>query len=124
MKKKILVIDDNPAIILTVKVGLNECASGYEIVGVNSGQECFDLLNNGYLPDLILLDIMMPVMNGWEVKRKLSEDAEWRKIPIMFITAVTDKTSKKLGSILGKDFIEKPFEIYDLKNRLDAFFSR
>jgi CheY-like chemotaxis protein len=123
MKKKILVVDDNPSLILSVKAGLDGLASGYEVIGVTGGKECFDFLEKGNLPDLILLDIMMPLMDGWEVKRKLGEQAEWRKIPIMFLTAVTDKTSKKLGTIIGKDFIEKPFEILDLKNRLDAFFT-
>ena len=61
----------------------------------------------------------MPEMNGWEVARKLRENLEWRKIPIIFLTAIEDETSKITGSIIGKDYIEKPFEITDLKEKID-----
>lgn len=74
---------------------------------------------NHNLPDLILLDIMMPGMNGWEVQRRLKENILWRNIPIVFLTAVGDPTSKVIGNITSKDCIEKPFKITDLKRRLD-----
>jgi len=119
MAKKILVVDDNPSVVLSVKSGLDDLCAGYEVIGVHSGFECFTLLQQGKLPDLILLDLMMPVMDGWGVQRKLKENPLWRKIPIVFLTAVTDSTSKKLGTIISQDYIEKPFEITDLKKRID-----
>jgi CheY-like chemotaxis protein len=120
MKRKILVIDDNPTVILTVKVGLNDLSAEYEVIPAISGDAGLEFLEKGELPDLILLDIMMPVMDGWEVHRKIKENQVWRKIPIIFLTAVADKTSKKVGQIAAADFIEKPFDILDLKNRIDA----
>jgi len=119
MGKKIMVVDDNPMLVLTVKEGLNSLASGYKIIEANSGKECFDQLNAGEIPDIILLDIMMPIMDGWEVQRRLREHASWKKIPVVFLTAKTDTYSKQMGSILSKDYIEKPFEITDLKKRID-----
>jgi DNA-binding response OmpR family regulator len=86
---------------------------------VESGEKCLELLKNNQIPDLILLDIMMPEMNGWEVARKLRENSEWRKIPIIFLTATEDETSKITGTIIGKYYIEKPFEITNLKEKID-----
>jgi len=68
---------------------------------------------------LILLDIMMPEMNGWEVQKKIKDNIKWRTIPIIFLTATTDNTSRKIGSIISEDYIGKPFEIPDLKKRID-----
>jgi len=120
MRKKILIVDDEPDAVLTVKTGLEDLDQTYEIMGVTSGKECFELLNKGYQPDLILLDIMMPIINGWEVQRRLKEHSTWRTIPILFLTAVVDKTSKKIGGLVAEDYIEKPFEIGNVKKRIDA----
>lgn len=120
MRKKILIVDDESDVILAMKTGLQDLDQTYEIMGVTSGKECFELLNKGYRPDLILLDIMMPIINGWEVQRRLREHPSWTTIPMIFLTAVTDKTSKKIGDIVAEGFIEKPFEVSDVKKRIDA----
>ncbi len=120
IRKKILIVDDEADMILTVKTGLEDLDQTYDIMGVTSGKECFELLNKGYVPDLILLDLMMPIINGWEVQRRLKEQSIWRTVPILFLTAVVDKTSKKLGGIVAEDYIEKPFVIGDVKKRIDA----
>jgi len=117
--KKIMVVDNEQDFLLTIKAVFQSFSDEYELVTADSGMQCFDLLKNNNLPDLILLDIMMPEMNGWEVARKLRENLEWRKIPIIFLTAIEDETSKRTGSIIGKDYIEKPFEITDLKEKID-----
>lgn len=115
-----MVIDDNPTVTLTVQAGLADMSAEYEVIQASSGAAGLERLQKGETPDLILLDLMMPVMDGWEVHRKLKEHQIWRKIPIIFLTAVTDKTSKKIGQLVGSDFVEKPFNIKDLKNRIDA----
>ena len=114
-----MIVDDDSTIIFTVKAGLDDLASGYEIISANSGKECFDLLNKGEMPDLILLDIMMPEMNGWQVQQELRGNQKWWKIPLIFLTAKNDKASKRIGSMAGYDYIEKPFDIIDLKKRID-----
>jgi len=118
MAKKIMVVDDNPDIIISIKSGMEILEGDYEIIGVESGEKCLELLEEN-TPDLILLDIMMPEMSGWETFDKLKENASWGKIPVVFLTARTDKVAKNAGGFLGDDYIEKPFEIAELKRRID-----
>ena len=119
MVKTILVVDDDPGVTHTVKYGLEGLGADYKVVCVDSGEKFLELLEKNLIPDLILLDIMMPEMNGWEVQKKLQGKLEWRKIPIIFLTATADPTSKKIGSIICEGFIEKPCTIADLKQRID-----
>ena len=119
MKKKIMMVDDEKAIIFSVKVGLEDINAGYEFIGVNSGEECFHALKRGEIPDLIILDIMMPEMDGWDVFDKLRENSAWSDIPIVFLTARVDDVATNAGKFLAVDYISKPFEINDLKQRID-----
>jgi CheY-like chemotaxis protein len=118
--KRILMVDDESDQIFTVKTALESFTNGeYEIVPANSGQQCLDLLNNNLVPDLILLDIMMPEMSGWELFDKLKDNPEWKDIPIVFLTARTDRIAENAGEFLGEDYIEKPIEMDELKRRID-----
>ena len=117
--KKIMVVDDEPDQIFTIKKALEKPGNDYEFITVNSGAQCLELLEKNQIPDLILLDIMMPKMSGWIVFDKLKDNASWEKIPIIFLTARTDKIAENAGGFLGNDFIEKPFEAKDLKSRID-----
>lgn len=114
-----MIVDDEQSVILSVKTGLDDLEAGYEIIGVNSGEECLDILKKGEIPNLILLDIMMPEMNGWVLYDILNSNASWKDIPVVFLTARTDKIAKGAGEIYGDDHIEKPFEIKNLKERID-----
>jgi len=75
-------------------------------------------------PDVILLDIMLPEMSGWEIYNRLREREEWKDIPIIFITARTDEKARKIGSFLAEDFIEKPFDIRELKERIERVLEK
>ena len=119
MIKTILVVDDNPDVPFAVKKGLKDIDANYEVVSVESGEKCLELLEKNQIPDIILLDIMMPGISGWDVFDRVQENQEWKNIPIVFLTARTDKVAKTSGSYLAKDYIEKPFEIEDLKKRID-----
>jgi len=119
MRKKIMVVDDEPDQILTVKVVLEDMDNEYEVIGATDGKKCFDILQKGHLPDLILLDIMMPILDGWQIAAELKKNSEWRKIPIVFLTAKKDGFSRTFGGMFGADYIMKPFEIMDLKNKID-----
>jgi len=124
MKKKIMVIDDEPDQILTIKLILEDMSDKYEVIGANSGMQCLQLLKNNQIPDIIFLDIMMPEMNGWELARLLRKNIEWRKIPIIFLTATEDETSKITGKIIGEAFIEKPFDVPSLMKKIDEILSK
>ncbi len=117
--KKVMIVDDEPAIRLSVREGLKSMNAEYEIVEADGAKECFNKLDNEQLPDLILLDIMMPEMDGWEVFDKLKDNPSWNNIPIIFLTARADDIAKKAGSFMAVDYIEKPFDLDDLKNRID-----
>jgi len=119
MKKTIMIVDDNPDVIMSVKHGIEYLYAGYEVISVESGQQCLDFLKDNKHPDLILLDIMMPEMTGWETFDKIKESNSWEKIPIVFLTARTDRIAENAGRFLGEDYIEKPFEVADLKKRID-----
>ena len=62
---------------------------------------------------------MMPEMDGWEIQQKLSENIQWKDIPLIFLSAKSDNESKKRGNLISYDYIEKPFEITELKSRID-----
>ena len=117
--KKIMIVDDEPDQIFTVKQTLMDFDDKYEIVSAKSGTQCLDLLEKSVIPDIILLDIMMSDMSGWEVYDKLKGNSAWKKIPIIFLTARTDRIAKSAGDFLGDDYIEKPFDRQELKKRID-----
>ena len=119
MIKTIMVVDDNPDMTNTVKQGLEKLDSEYSVVCVDSGENCLRWLKENHLPDIILLDIVMPGMSGWGTFERLKENLSWRNIPVFFLTARTDRMAKEAGGFLGDDYIEKPFEITDLKERID-----
>ena len=117
--KRIMVVDDEPDQIFTVKQTLAGFGDEYEVISAESGMQCLSLLENNGIPDVILLDIMMCDMSGWEVYDRLKGNPAWEKIPIIFLTARTDRVAKSAGDFLGDDYIEKPFERSELKRRID-----
>ena len=117
-KKVIMLVDDNPDLLYSVKKGL-ESFEGYEVITVESGRKCLQLLKN-IKPDLVLLDIMMPGMDGWDVCAKIKNDKKTENIPIVFLTAKTDPISKSMGTLASADYITKPFDIKVLKRRIDS----
>ena len=119
MVKTIMVVDDEPGVVLSVKEGLDSLGAGYDVISAESGKVCFELLQRGPIPDIILLDIMMPEMSGWETYNKIKENPSWEKIPIVFLTARVDRTAEHAGSFLGEDYIEKPYDPADLKKRIE-----
>jgi len=123
MSKKIMIVDDEPDILFTVSQVLE--ASGYEVIKANNGNECIELLNQlPDNPDLVLLDIMMPEISGWDVAAKIKENPKWKEIPIVFLTAKGDTMSIGMGNLSAEDYIVKPFDIKDLKERVDKVFNK
>lgn len=117
--KKIMIVDDEPDQIFATKIAL-EYDGKYEVIGANNGEHCFELLESGQIPDLILLDIMMPEMSGWTVHDRLKKkESPYNDIPIIFLSGATDADSEEVGGWFGEDYIEKPYDVADLKKRVD-----
>ncbi len=121
---RIMVVDDEPDQIVTLQYLFKNYDDKYELIGANSGEECIELLKQGKKPDIILLDIMMPGMSGWEVFDTLKDNSTWNDIPVVFLTARTDDLAEDAGKFLGEDYIEKPFEMDELIKRVDAVIEK
>jgi len=120
-----MLVDDEKDQIFFIKTSFeNLFGKDYTIVPAESGEKCFELLNKKNIPDLILLDIMMPKMNGWEVFDRLRANPEWKNIPIIFLTARTDEFAEHAGVLIAEDYIKKPIEIKELKTRIDNVLKR
>jgi CheY-like chemotaxis protein len=123
--KKIMLVDDEKDQIFFIKTSFeNLFGKEYTFVPAESGEKCFEILNKKNIPDLILLDIMMPKMNGWEVFDRLRANPEWKNIPIIFLTARTDEFAEHAGALIAEDYIKKPIEIKELKMRIDNVLKR
>ena len=119
MVKTILVVDDDPGVAQTVKYGLESLDTEYKVICVDRGKKCLAMLESNQIPDIILLDIMMPEMTGWETREKIKENQSWTHIPIIFLTARHDHIAKNAGDFLADAYIEKPCKITDLKDTID-----
>ena len=115
-KNCILVVDDNPANIHIIETILRK--SDYQVMTATSGAEALKAAEQT-LPDLILLDIMMPEMDGFETCEKLKESISTREIPVIFLTADKDLKSMVRGLELGAvDYITKPFASVEIRIRI------
>jgi DNA-binding response OmpR family regulator len=104
----VLVIDDERAIRFLCRVNL--AAAGMDVLEAADGREGVDLARSER-PDLVLLDVMMPDVDGWTVARELAADEETRDIPIVFLTARADPADRRLGEELGGvGYVVKPFD--------------
>ena len=120
-----MMVDDEEDQIFGIKIALEDSyGDEYEVIPAHNGAECFELLKNNEKPDLILLDIMMPEMSGWRVFDKLKDNPLWKDIPVIFLTARTDEIAEKAGEFLGEDYIEKPVNAEELKNRIDKILKK
>ena len=118
MPSRILVIEDEPANIQTLSTLLKE--RGYNINIATNGRQGLEVLER-IRPDLILLDIMMPEMDGFETCRRIKASTAWREIPIIFLTAKTDTADIVRGFELGAvDYVAKPFNAHELLARVNT----
>lgn len=116
IKQTILVVDDNEANVELLEAYLT--AYGYDVITAMNGESGLEKTYEN-MPDLLLLDIMMPGLNGYEVCKKLKEDEKTRFIPIVMITALTEVDDKVKGLDVGADdFLSKPFNKLELMARV------
>lgn len=119
MTRKILAVDDEPSIVRLVKAALT--ARGHEVVTAHDGQDALDKVALEK-PDLIVLDIMMPRMDGREVARRLSKNPATAKIPIVFLSAIGDLDSQldTLEELKDVEYLTKPFDVHELGDYVEA----
>lgn len=116
--RKVIIIEDEPAMIQLVTLILEN--RGFKVIGATGGTEGLDLIASEN-PDLVLLDLMMPGMNGWDVYQQMKADDEMKSIPVIVVTAKAQNIDKVLGLHIAKvqDYITKPFSPADLLESID-----
>ena len=121
--KRLAYIEDETEMIDLVRLILGR--RGYTVLGANGGREGLDLVRKE-LPDLVLLDLMMPDMDGWDVYHQIKSEALTRNIPVIVITAKAQNIVKILGLHVAKveDYISKPFSPQELLERVEQVLSR
>lgn len=122
MSNKILVIDDDVAINELIKVNLE--LGGYGVIQAYDGIKGFALAKQE-IPALIILDVMMPEVDGYTVAKRIRENSETKDIPIIMLTALSQLNDKVTGFNIGvDDYLVKPFEIEELQVRVRALLKR
>ncbi|MCE0484518.1 MAG: response regulator [Methylacidiphilales bacterium] len=115
-ENRILIVDDTPANIQTLTATLKE--KGYQISVALNGKQALEVLTR-VVPDLILLDVMMPEMDGFETCQRIKASEKWSQIPIIFLTAKTETDDIVRGFELGAvDYVAKPFNAHELLARV------
>jgi DNA-binding response OmpR family regulator len=117
MKKRVLVIDDDPDIRETIRLVLAD--EGYTVDDAGDGADALALLRkNGVIPDVILLDLMMPRMNGWQFREEQQRDARLAGIPIIVLSA--DSNLPEKAPTFGGRYLAKPVDIDSLLAAIEA----
>jgi two-component system response regulator VicR len=119
--KHILCIEDEPEMIDLIRLILGR--RGFEVIGAAGGKDGLEKVRQ-QPPDLILLDLMMPDMDGWEVYQQIKADEKIKNIPVIVVTAKAQSIDKVLGLHIAKvdDYIAKPFSPQELLNSVDKVF--
>lgn len=118
-KKMILVVEDEADMAEMLKFRLE--ANGYDAIFARDGEEALDKARN-LKPDLIVLDLMLPKMDGYQVCSVLKSDSRYKDIPIIILTARAQKQDIKLGGDLGADaYVAKPFDPKALLSKIKEF---
>jgi len=122
MAKKILIADDEPNIVISLEFLLKR--EGYEVVVAHNGAEALERVR-AERPDLAILDVMMPLRNGFEVCQDLRQDPEFKDLRIMMLTAKGRDTEVSKGLALGADiYMTKPFSTRELLAKVKALIDR
>lgn len=122
---RILYIEDDPGMIDLVSTIVTR--RGYEIVGAAGGRKGLEMLHNlAEKPDIILLDLMMPDMDGWDVYQQIKGTESTKSIPVIIVTAKAQSIDKVLGLQIAKvdDYVTKPFSPTDLVVSIETVLSK
>lgn len=110
--KKILIVDDEPNIVISLEFLMQQ--SGYEVAIARNGEEALEKIAS-FEPDLVLLDIMLPLLNGFEVCQRMRENPQWNRTKVIMLSAKGREIDVSKGIALGADaYVTKPFSTKDL----------
>jgi len=119
---QILVVDDERDLVWSLRHSLAE--EGYEVFTAYSGEQALDIIGK-QRPDIVILDVVMPGLNGWEVCRQLRQDPTLASVPVLFLTVRRDVQDRIKGLEEGADdYLAKPFDLGELKARVKALLRR
>ena len=121
--KRVVCIEDEPEMIDLVKLILSR--KGYQVIGAMGGREGLEAIAREK-PDIVLLDLMMPDMDGWEVYQKMKANDGTKSIPVIVVTAKAQSIDKVLGLHIAKvdDYIAKPFSPQELLDSVEQVLNR
>jgi DNA-binding response OmpR family regulator len=115
-KAVVLVADDDPEILSLLSIRLSR--AGYKVIEAVDGEQTLVKVRD-HFPDVVILDVMMPGKNGWEVAKELRHDARFKEIGIIMLTAIGEKINEMTSPLYGADaFVDKPFEFADLEAKI------
>jgi two-component system, OmpR family, response regulator VicR len=119
--KRIICVEDEPEMIDLIQLILGR--RGFEVIGASGGKEGLQMIRDMH-PDLVLLDLMMPDMDGWEVYQQMKAEESTRNIPVIVVTAKAQNIDKVLGLHIAKvdDYIAKPFGPQELIDSVEKIF--
>ena len=123
MPHRLLVVEDEPENRLFIGLMLRN--EGYDVLEAEDGFAAIEMLRAIPLPELILLDVMMPGLNGWQVFEQIRQVPEWAAIPVVMLTALAQRADVERAVQLGVDgYLTKPFEPADLLHTIEETLSR
>ena len=119
-KKQLLLVDDDLYAVETLKFVL-ETKIGYEVITATNGKDALNLVKEKH-PQLIILDVMMPKMDGYHFCRLITFDARFKHIPVIFVSSKIQEADKKLGIACGgNEYVTKPYDINNLVNLVEGY---
>jgi two-component system alkaline phosphatase synthesis response regulator PhoP len=122
MMQRILIVDDEPNIVLSLEFLMEQ--SGYEVTIARDGEEALVQME-AFRPDLVLLDVMLPLRSGFEVCQKIRENRGWDRVKVVMLSAKGRDLDTSKGLALGADaYITKPFSTKDLIEEVRALLAR
>jgi len=122
MAKKVLIADDEPNIVAALEYLLQQ--GGYEVLIARNGDEALAILEE-HIPDLVLLDVMMPRKSGYEICTRIRDRPEWRRIKVVMLSAKGRDAEVAKGLALGADlYVTKPFSTRELMGKINGLLGR
>jgi DNA-binding response OmpR family regulator len=121
-KPRILIVDDDPVIVRLLQINFR--LEGYEVDAASRGEEALRMVQE-HRPDVVVLDVMMPGLDGWEVCRQLKANPEVRHVPVIFLSARAQDEDRQRGYSLGVDeYVTKPFDPAHLVEIVDRALAK